>query len=94
MTECKFKGGTRGNRASSLQVQGLGDILEIEENTMPGDDGVKIQAQTSRVAKSFSVPLWNLECLEDIIYKYIEGEQNLQAGSELSLLLIKGFGTG
>lgn len=26
-----------------LQVQGLGDVLEIEENLASGDDGVKIQ---------------------------------------------------
>jgi hypothetical protein len=25
------------------QVQGLGDVLEIEENLVSGDDGVKIQ---------------------------------------------------
>ncbi|CAE7913034.1 MRE11 [Symbiodinium necroappetens] len=53
-----------GGATGSRKVQGLGDILEIEENTMPGDDGVKIQ---------------------DIIYKYIEGEQNLQVLPEPDL---------
>lgn len=53
-----------GGAVGSRKVQGLGDILEIEENTMPGDDGVKIQ---------------------DIIYKYIEGEQNLQVLPEPDL---------
>ena len=35
---------------SASQVQGLGDVLEIEENAVPGDDGVKIQAYISRPA--------------------------------------------
>ena len=35
---------------SASQVQGLGDVLEIEENAVPGDDGVKIQAYISKPA--------------------------------------------
>ena len=50
-------------RHVSREVQGLGDVLEIEEN-LAGDDGVKIQ---------------------DIIYKYIDGEQNLQVLPEPDL---------
>ena len=53
-----------GGAVGSRKVQGLGDVLEIEENLVPGDDGVKIQ---------------------DIIYKYIDGEQNLQVLPEPDL---------
>ncbi len=35
-------------RAQTGQVQGLGDVLEIEENLVPGDDGVKIQERKSQ----------------------------------------------
>ncbi|CAJ1426231.1 unnamed protein product [Effrenium voratum] len=56
--------GGAGGAAGTRKVTSLGDVLEIEENLMPGDDGVKIQ---------------------DIIYKYIDGEQNLQVLPEPDL---------
>ena len=42
---------TRPGAMWSAQVQGLGDVLEIEENLAPGDDGVKIQ---ERIADWFA----------------------------------------
>ncbi|CAK8985352.1 Double-strand break repair protein MRE11A [Durusdinium trenchii] len=59
------------------KVQGLGDVLEIEENLAPGDDGVKIQ---ERIADWFACSVNG-----DIIYKYIDGEQNLQVLPEPDL---------
>ena len=45
--------------AQAGQVQGLGDVLEIEENLVPGDDGVKIQERKSQGKSSdeFRIPV-------------------------------------
>eukprot|EP00931_Biecheleriopsis_adriatica_P068125 TRINITY_DN42154_c0_g1_i1.p1 TRINITY_DN42154_c0_g1~~TRINITY_DN42154_c0_g1_i1.p1 ORF type:complete len:742 (-),score=142.44 TRINITY_DN42154_c0_g1_i1:75-2300(-) len=58
------RSGGAGGAVASRKVQGIGDILEIEEGPVGSDDGSKIQ---------------------DIIYKYIDGEQNLQILSEPDL---------
>ena len=54
--------------AQAGQVQGLGDVLEIEENLVPGDDGVKIQERKSQGKSSDE---FRIQCFSYILYIHV-----------------------